>query len=65
MLASACGQDGGGDGGGEGLSGNIVVSGSSTVEPISIAVAELFGEAAPDVNVSVTGPGTGDGFEQF
>ncbi len=65
MLASACGENGGGDAAGEEFSGNIVVSGSSTVEPISIAVAELFGEDAPDVNVSVTGPGTGDGFEQF
>jgi phosphate transport system substrate-binding protein len=47
------------------LSGSIVVSGSSTVEPISIAVGNAFGEANPDVAISVTGPGTGDGFAQF
>jgi phosphate transport system substrate-binding protein len=47
------------------LSGEIVVSGSSTVEPISIAVGNAFGEANPSVAVSVTGPGTGDGFAQF
>jgi phosphate transport system substrate-binding protein len=47
------------------LSGTIVISGSSTVEPISIAVAEKFDEVHPDVDVSVDGPGTGDGFELF
>lgn len=52
------------DAGGE-LSGTIVVSGSSTVEPISIAVAERFAEANPGVDISVDGPGTGDGFELF
>ncbi|MCZ7629099.1 MAG: substrate-binding domain-containing protein [Microthrixaceae bacterium] len=45
--------------------GNIVVSGSSTVEPITIAVAEKFAEIHDDVNVFVDGPGTGDGFELF
>ncbi len=46
-------------------SGNVVVSGSSTVEPITIAVAERFAERHGDVNVYVDGPGTGDGFELF
>lgn len=46
-------------------SGEIFISGSSTVEPISILVAELYEEVAPDVRVDVTGPGTGDGFQQF
>jgi len=79
LAASACANDdetpaetGGGasdegtDGGGEGdLSGSIVVSGSSTVEPISIAVSEKFNAANPNVNITVDGPGTGDGFELF
>jgi phosphate transport system substrate-binding protein len=47
------------------LSGSIVVSGSSTVEPISIAVGDAFADLNPDVAVSVSGPGTGDGFAQF
>ena len=47
------------------LSGNITISGSSTVEPISIAVAERFNEEHPDVDITVDGPGTGDGFELF
>jgi phosphate transport system substrate-binding protein len=42
-----------------------VISGSSTVEPISSVVAEIFNETNPDVEISVSGPGTGDGFELF
>jgi phosphate transport system substrate-binding protein len=48
-----------------GLSGSIFVSGSSTVEPISTAVAKLFGDANPNVAIQVEGPGTGDGFAKF
>lgn len=43
----------------------VVVSGSSTVEPISIAVAEGFADERDEVSISVDGPGTGDGFELF
>jgi phosphate transport system substrate-binding protein len=53
--------------GGEGgqLTGNIVVSGSSTVEPITARVGEAFDGANPEVATSVEGPGTGDGFARF
>ena len=64
FLLAACGEAQGGAEEGE-LSGAIVISGSSTVEPISIGVAEKFAEVAPNVDVSVDGPGTGDGFELF
>ena len=47
------------------VSGEVNISGSSTVEPISIRVAELFEDVAPDVSVTVDGPGTGDGFKLF
>ncbi len=47
------------------LSGSVFISGSSTVEPISIRVAESFESVAPDVIVDVEGPGTGDGFKKF
>ncbi len=53
------------EGGSGDVSGEVLVSGSSTVEPISTAVAESFAEQAPDVAVNVDGPGTGDGFELF
>ncbi|MEL7155864.1 MAG: substrate-binding domain-containing protein [Actinomycetota bacterium] len=48
-----------------GLSGEIVISGSSTVEPISVRVAEDYKNIEPGVNISVSGPGTGDGFKLF
>ncbi|MFZ9015834.1 MAG: substrate-binding domain-containing protein [Ilumatobacteraceae bacterium] len=47
------------------LSGSVFVSGSSTVEPISIAVGDAFGDLAPNVAITVEGPGTGDGFAKF
>ncbi len=47
------------------LSGSITITGSSTVEPISIAAGDAFADANPGVAVSVAGPGTGDGFAQF
>ena len=74
LVAAACGDD---DGGGEtgsttgatgatALSGTIVISGSSTVLPISSLVAELFNEdVSSDVSITVDGPGTGDGFVLF
>ena len=49
----------------EALTGSITISGSSTVQPISSFVAEIFNETNPDVAISVDGPGTGDGFELF
>jgi phosphate transport system substrate-binding protein len=67
LLAAACGSGGTGnanetDGN---ITGEIFISGSSTVEPISSLVAELFSEQAPSVEITVEGPGTGDGFELF
>jgi len=61
--ASASTDDGGTSNGS--LSGEIVISGSSTVEPITSIVAEDFQAANPDVDYSVDGPGTGDGFALF
>ncbi len=47
------------------ISGSIIVSGSSTVEPISTGVAEALAAANPDFKYTITGPGTGDGFKTF
>lgn len=60
---STAATDSGGDAATE-LTGEIFVTGSSTVEPISVAVGEAFG-AARGVTPSVEGPGTGDGFKKF
>lgn len=81
LIAAACGSDGedtvtddsadaaetSDDDAMEGsdTSGEIFISGSSTVEPVSVRVAELFEDVAPDVFVDVEGPGTGDGFKKF
>ncbi|MEA2057081.1 MAG: phosphate ABC transporter substrate-binding protein PstS family protein [Actinomycetota bacterium] len=46
-------------------SGTIIISGSSTVEPISAINAEAFRAVQPEVGISVEGPGTGDGFKKF
>ncbi len=47
------------------LSGNITVDGSSTVAPISKAVAEDFAKSNPGVKVPVGTSGTGGGFKKF
>jgi len=57
------------DGGGEldysSLSGEINIDGSSTVYPITAAMAEEFDTVAGDVRVNVAFSGTGGGFELF
>ena len=47
------------------LSGEVLVDGSSTVQPLTAAAGELFKMENPDVNVSVATSGTGGGFEVF
>ena len=69
LVGTACSDNsstgGGGGGGDQDLSGKVVVSGSSTVLPISSLLAEEFSAENPDVQISVTGPGTSDGFVTF
>ncbi|MFP4530619.1 MAG: PstS family phosphate ABC transporter substrate-binding protein, partial [Halodesulfurarchaeum sp.] len=50
------------EGNSEELSGEISVSGSSTVFPLAEAVSERFMEEYPQVDVSVKSTGTGGGF---
>ncbi len=47
------------------LSGQIVIDGSSTVYPITMAVAEEFKNEQPGVEVSVAMSGTGGGMKKF
>ena len=54
------------DGGnGEPEAGAVVISGSSTVEPISSLVTEDYAAANDGFEYEVDGPGTGDGFARF
>jgi phosphate transport system substrate-binding protein len=52
-------------GGGEDLSGSIRIDGSSTVAPLTEAVAEQFMGENSGVRVTVGTSGTGGGFEKF
>jgi phosphate transport system substrate-binding protein len=77
LTVVACGGDdkeesGGGGGGGSaesetptGLKGSIAIDGSSTVQPFAESASESFNEENPDVQITVGGAGTGDGFEKF
>lgn len=47
------------------LSGTISIDGSSTVYPITEAVAEEFRAVAPEVKVTIGVSGTGGGFKKF
>ncbi len=60
-LVTACG----GGGGEAKLTGTVEIDGSSTVAPITSAVAEEFKKAQPDVRVPVGISGTGGGFKRF
>jgi phosphate transport system substrate-binding protein len=67
FVLAGCGGGASGqqDGGGEPVSGQIRIEGSSTVQPITQAAAELFRYENPDARISVGGSGTSDGFEAF
>jgi phosphate transport system substrate-binding protein len=57
--------DGGGSADCPDVEGDVIVSGSSTVEPISARVGELLDDCGSGIAATVDGPGTGDGFAQF
>jgi phosphate transport system substrate-binding protein len=68
LGVAACGDDDDDDdtsGTPSGITGDISIDGSSTVQPFANAAAELFAEENPDVSVNVGGSGTGGGFEKF
>jgi len=48
-----------------GPAGTIEIDGSSTVGPLTDAIAEEYATVAPDVTVNVGVSGTGGGFERF
>ena len=63
LALAACG---GGAGDGSGLTGSVTADGSSTVYPITEAMAEEFGIAhGGGVNVTIAYSGTGGGFKRF
>jgi phosphate transport system substrate-binding protein len=70
-ASESSGDSGGGESeaadsdGGEELSGTIEIDGSSTVGPLTDAIAEEYANEASDVQVNVGISGTGGGFERF
>jgi phosphate transport system substrate-binding protein len=68
VLVSSCGgntKEGQQAGNGAEVSGTIQIDGSSTVYPVTEAVAEEFRAEQPDVKVTVGVSGTGGGFKKF
>lgn len=57
--------DDAGTGDGDQLSGSIAIDGSSTVGPLTDAVAEEYAAEQPDVTVNLSISGSGGGFERF
>lgn len=62
LLLAGCG---GGEAEEDGLSGRVRIDGSSTVYPVTQAVAEEFQAAHRGVRVTVGVSGTGGGFQKF
>lgn len=66
ILATGCGKKAAsGDGENKDLKGSINIDGSSTVYPISSAVAEEFAAEANGVKINVGQSGTGGGMKKF
>ncbi len=66
LFFSACGGNNTEEAnGGSNLTGSIQIDGSSTVYPITEAVAEEYRAEAPDVKVTVGVSGTGGGMKKF
>ncbi len=65
LTLAGCGQSSGAPPTGTRLSGTIEIDGSSTVFPVSMAVAEEFRKEYPDIQVNVGISGTGGGFKRF
>lgn len=62
LALASCG---GNKSGNNTLTGSVKIDGSSTVYPITEAIAEEYRAVAPDVKVTVGVSGTGGGFKKF
>lgn len=66
LLVTACGsKKSTNENGGETMTGEVKIDGSSTVYPITEAIAEEFRVDQPKVKVTVGVSGTGGGFKKF
>jgi phosphate transport system substrate-binding protein len=65
LALAGCVTSGSSSAGADRATSTVLVSGSSTVEPISSLVAEDFAAQSDGFEYEVDGPGTGDGFALF
>lgn len=65
MIFISCGSKNSTETAAENMQGDIRIDGSSTVFPITEAIAEEFRTEQPDVKVTVGVSGTGGGFKKF
>lgn len=65
LLLASCGPKKSENEGSASLAGEIKIDGSSTVYPITEAIAEEFRTVQPEIKVSVGVSGTGGGFKKF
>ena len=65
-LAGCGGSDDSGSGdSGSAASGSVVIAGSTSVQPLSEAMSEVYMEENPDVTVEVQGGGSGQGIKSI
>lgn len=67
-LAGCGGSDDSGSGSGDSgsaASGSVVIAGSTSVQPLSEAMSEVYMEENPDVTVEVQGGGSGQGIKSI
>lgn len=62
---AGCTSDGSGEGGSDQLSGDIRISGSSTVYPIALAMSRRFQKDHPQVSISLSRDGSSGGFRNI
>lgn len=63
VAAAGCTSDSGGGSGSDELSGDIRISGSSTVYPVAQEVTRAFAEEYPEVDFNLSRDGSSGGFE--
>ena len=65
VFILSCGGKGASGKEGSDIEGKILIDGSSTVAPVTQAVAEGFNEDHPNISISIGISGTGGGFKKF
>lgn len=65
IFAMACGSKNSSENTADNVSGSIKIDGSSTVYPVTEAMAEEFRSVSPDVKITIGISGTGGGFKKF